>query len=269
VAGKERLGQLQIGGDDAPAAGHQWRVGQQRRRRQQFRRRGRADGRVVLPVDQRRAQGRVAHHQPPGAQPRQPVGLRQPGQDDGPFVAVGGRGQPVARVALQPAIHLIAQQPRAAPPDDGDERREHVRRGQVAGRVVGEVDDDQPRVGLDQPLQFGRVERPAAGHRPHRPMADVAADVLGQVEQRVIGRGQGHDVVARLQQGAQGQVDALFRRAEQHDGLGRHVFVERGHGRPQRGVALGLGVAEALAQQVGGVQAGQPQQFARGQRLAI
>ncbi len=191
----------------------------------------------MLPVDQRLAQRRVADNEPAGAQPRQPVGLRQATEDDGPLVEVGGRGQPVGPVALQAAVHLVTQQPGAAPPHAVYEGRELGRVGQVAGRVMGEVDHDQACVGRQQPVEFIQVERPAVGRQLDGPVDGGPGHVRHQVEQRIKGRRQHNGPVAGVQQGAHGQVDAFFRCA-QHDYLGRiDPLIERGHGRPQRRVA--------------------------------
>ncbi len=78
------------------------------------------------------------------------------------LVQVGRRGEPVRRVVLEPAVHLVGEQAAPGVPRDLDQRAEQLAVGQRARGVVREVDDDESRRRPEEPLEGVEVERPAA-----------------------------------------------------------------------------------------------------------
>ena len=205
---------------------------------------------------------------PADPQARQTVRLRQPAGDDHP-PGPAPRRRRLHAVALDPAVDLVGQHPRAVPLRDGADRR-HLGIGQArAGRVVRIADGDQLRAIRHQRAQLVEVGRPAGrGARPllaQRPGPDDRAESFRQPLHLPVVGPHHHDLVARLDEAPAGD-EVRFGPAVGDEDL---VLGGDGQGggdrRAQLRRAVGLGIGERLAgQQAGRVRT---EQLADRQRL--
>ena len=139
---------------------------------EQLARDGVADRGVVLAALEALEQRPIAAGQPPDPQPGQTIGLRHHVHRDRRRREVGGLREGAQRIELEPAVDLVAEQPDCVRVAQLGERRERGLVRQRSGRVVGEVDRDQARLGTDQAPERVEVERPAV-LRPQHESLDV------------------------------------------------------------------------------------------------
>jgi hypothetical protein len=108
---------------------------------------------------------------------------------------------------------------------------------------VRRVDHDHPRVRPHQPGELVEVVTKAV-LRAQLPARDIAADRLSHGVELLIRRVDGHDVIARAEQGCEQEVVGLDRPGGDQDLVRGRVGVDGGEGGAQGPGAPSLGVAE-------------------------
>ena len=186
--------------------------------------------------------------QPPDAQPRQAVRLREPPGHHHPFVSAPRRRR-AAAVELGAAVYLVDEQP--APPlrrdlaQPGNGRFVQAR----AGRVVRVAHGDEPRAGADRAAYRVEVETPPgrSGLEPH--FAHRRPERPDQPRDLHVGGMDDDGFVARLDQPPAGEQVRLGAAVGDEDVGGRRPAVERRDPLAQRRGAVGLGVLQGLREQ--------------------
>src|SRR3954465_8898881 len=112
----------------------------ERERAEELARGARAEGRVVLEVDD--APQRVAVAAPEPAEPEagEPVGLRHRAERERTVVEIARGGQAIGPFMLELAVDLVGEEPRATLGAELDDSVEHLSRHLRARRVVRAVD---------------------------------------------------------------------------------------------------------------------------------
>ena len=173
----------------------------------------------------------VARRQPADAQAGQGIGLREHAHADGARRAVGRGGQPRRGIVLEPSVDLVADE-RGAVAIDQLHQRVELRPAHVhARRVVREVDDHGARLGPHGRGDAVEVECPAV-LGPQLDQLDLRALRPRQVVERLVGRPERDDVIARPDERGHEQEERLAR-ADHRDhvvGLERLVEARRSRG---------------------------------------
>ena len=140
---------------------------------------------------------------------------------------LGGAGQQRVRRVLEPAVDLVGEQVGAGLRGEVHQRLERRAVDVRSGRVVGEVDDDGPRLGAQRAAHGVDLERPAAvvlelhgGHRGARRARHLV--------QRLVGGGDHDRVVAAAQRRVGEGEDPLLGSDDDEHVLGLEARVERG-----------------------------------------
>ena len=156
---------------------------------------------------------------------------------------VGAGRQAVGLVELEDAVDLVDEEMCARFGGDRGEAVEGGAVGQHPGRVVRQVDDDEPRRRRDLAAEAVEVERPAVG-LVQLVERDVGAGRSRDLVQALVAR-PGHDgVIARAEEHVRQAEDGLLGAGEGEDLVGLDRVVQRRDLAPQERMAGRLRVAQ-------------------------
>ena len=225
--------------------------------------------RVVIAVDHDVFQQGLRPRDPAHAQPGQRIGLGHPRRADAPLVQIADRGGIAVPRLIGAAIDLIAEHPCAAAARDLGNLSQHRAIHQRAGRVVGVVGGNHPRVGPHHRAQLVKVGQEAVLGAQMQQF-DLGADAFGDRVMLLVGRHDGDDMIAAANQ-------RLMNQRIGPDGAvgGQHVLAGLGLVEPRHRVAqpvraLDRAIAHAHAAQLaqhGIVDARHVDQLTQGDRV--
>ena len=154
-----------------------------------------ANGGVVLELKAACEEFRVFANQPAKAKARQAVTFAHGTEADCALVDFACRGKTIRGVVLEFAVDFVAKNEDAAATGEFHDMLEDIGRHQESGRVMGRVDVDDFRVGLNHFLQGGEIMDPAVLITPG-PFADLRSGAPRNFEGALVARNLHNDVIA-------------------------------------------------------------------------
>src|SRR5690349_17102304 len=166
----------------------------QGQRGEEFTRSAAADRGVVLEFEAALQNFRIPASQPTKPQARQTVSFAHGTEADRAFVDLAGGGEAICWVVLEFAIHFVAKNDDSAAGGKLPDLLKGTRRHQKPRRIVGRVDVNDSRVGLDEFFESSQIVRPTV-FITAPPLADLRPGAACQFERAFVARRLHDDVI--------------------------------------------------------------------------